>query len=347
MLGQKDSHYSPRLNLFFNHKMIKICSFIAIAFYLLSMICYTISSTSVNSAMFLDSQLIALAFWSLAYTAAYCVLLSRLYFLYNIGFLQSVDVSSSPSSSPLPFSIFRSIFNVKYIFTILFIIAFVVGISMVVFAVEFVSSDWDNDVLLACIIVGFLSHIMFCVICLLLFVRQLFHLIFERTSFLLQSGNDRYVDAYAIASEDNEQKAVNEKRNSNFNKEQLELIEIVTRLTVLYCFTIFTSVLLLIVWGTFFAIEDKYEGRSDEIPDMTYLVCWWLFPADVFINFMCVLLNLEFTGGIYKYLCCCCHRLCGCLCLECSERILRCNDGVGGGGDNATFDFEHNTDANL
>lgn len=82
-----------------------------------------------------------------------------------------------------------------------------------------------------------------------------------------------------------------------------ELLELITRYTVLGFVGIVTSVCVTITWVVYFAFAVHYR---------TFMDVWtlWILPMDEIVNMICIALYLPFATTTYDRICCLTHSIC-------------------------------------
>merc|ERR1719474_1473376 len=180
-------------------------------------------------------------------------------------------------------------------FGLLTLLWFVTVVVMCVWIDEFHTNyhlgSVNDTKIVACMVIAFASHIWFCLALIFFFSHVLFKVIQTRTVSLIDS----------TTSSDRLSKSVLEEKVTTY----------ITRMTVL-CFAalVFTTFCQL-MWIILLGMGTQSVGFLR--------FCWWLFPVNVLVSFLCVLLAMNFHPdilGVYMKTCVCCHTLCQYYCIR-------------------------------
>ena len=205
------------------------------------------------------------------------------YFFWGIGYMMMfrVFIRRLKEISTLS-SMHRNVLTVLLIAFALCFVAYMV--------VEFGGFRDVHSAKVLVLVVGIASYIGFAVMIMVLFSRQLFQ-------------------QMKVESDPNGETLQNP-----------ELLELVTRYTVLGFVGIFTSVCVTMTWAVYYAYLAGYDGP------MSFIDVWtmWILPMDEIVNMICIALYLPFATGAYDRICCLTHSICKSQC----KRIL-VNDKTG------------------
>merc|ERR1719499_2021431 len=92
-----------------------------------------------------------------------------------------------------------------------------------------------------------------------------------------------------------------------------ELLELITRYTVLGFVGILTSMGVTMTWVVYYAFLVEYVSLLD-------VWAMWILPMDQIVNMICIVLYLPFAEGSYNRICCCAHSV---FKKQCQRRLVQ------------------------
>eukprot|EP00485_Elphidium_margaritaceum_P012764 CAMPEP_0202710018 /NCGR_PEP_ID=MMETSP1385-20130828/22048_1 /ASSEMBLY_ACC=CAM_ASM_000861 /TAXON_ID=933848 /ORGANISM="Elphidium margaritaceum" /LENGTH=289 /DNA_ID=CAMNT_0049369429 /DNA_START=573 /DNA_END=1442 /DNA_ORIENTATION=- len=175
----------------------------------------------------------------------------------------------------------------------------------------------DTDKLMTCMVIAFAAHIWFCIATFIFFAMVLYRVVRSSDTTLIEHGG-------GVATRgDDDGMAGGGSMVSNKDPVQEQVVQYMTRITVLLSVSLVVTVFCMFMWMVLMAADSPSTGLIR--------FCWWLFPIDCLFGFLAIFLGLNFDpamNDIYARVCIAPHKLCQQYCVKATITGKRSRSGT-------------------